>query len=115
MPWTKQQQPIQQGSTLLSKIEFIYQFTLEVSAWTDDGTVGGEQVFTQMAAVSWKLDGSGTYTWPQGGGNPTFMLTGSGYSVVGINTWSTKDKGKKYEVPNSPNFTDQLRNHQNFN
>ena len=114
VPWTKQQQAIQQGSILLSKIDLVFQFTLEVSAITLDGTVAGEQIFTQMAAVDWKFDGSGTYAWPQGG-NPTFALTGSGYSPgVGGNAWSTKDKGHQYAVPNSPNFTHELVNNQTF-
>lgn len=87
-------------------------------SFTLDGTVGGEQIFTQMAAVDWRFDGSGTYAWPQGGGNPTFTPTGSGYSPTANgpgNTWSAKNKGKQYTVPNAPNFTDQLKNHQNFN
>ena len=93
VPWTKDQVALAAGTTPLTSINFLFQFTIEVISVTTDSTIDSNPVYTNMAEARWEFDGSGDYKWPTGpAGAYTWSPTGAGYTAI-VDAWSTKHKG----------------------
>lgn len=106
------------GDNVISHLTLVFDFGLDVSAATTDGTVGPESVYTIEASSAWKYDGSGDVGGEVIVGNTLTSYVfrpaaGGGYKPLD-DTWSTKHRGQQYDVPDNPNFTDVLNNDMHF-